>query len=83
VRIVLNAVAATASIVAGVIFLRFRRETTDRLFGGFAFAFWMFALNYLLLALVDTADETRVYLYLPRLAGFLTILVSIVDRNRR
>jgi hypothetical protein len=83
VRVVLNAVAATASVIAGVIFLRSWRDTADRLFAGFAAAFWMFALNYLLLALVDTADETRVYLFLPRLAGFVILLATIVERNRR
>jgi Family of unknown function (DUF5985) len=81
--ILLNAVAATASLFAGVLFLRFWRETVDRLFGWFAIAFWMFTINFLLLALVNTTDETRFYAFLPRLAGFLMILAAIVDRNRR
>lgn len=81
-RIVLNAVAATASVVAGVIFARVWHRAVSRLFGWFALAFSLFALNYFLLALIDTTDETRVYLYLPRLAGFIVILIAIVDHNR-
>jgi hypothetical protein len=83
VRVLLNAVAATSSLVAGVLFLRFWRDAVDRLFAWFAVAFWMFALNYILLALLNATDETRPYLFLPRLAGFIMILVAIVDRNRR
>lgn len=82
-RIVLNTIAAASSLFAGVLFLRFWRETVDRLFVWFAIAFWMFTINYLLLALLNTTDETRFYAYLPRLAGFLMILAAIVDRNRR
>ena len=82
-RIVLNAVAATSSILAGVAFLRIWRGGIDRLFAWFAVAFWLFAINYLLLALLDITDETRVYVFLPRLAGFVVILIAIVDRNRR
>jgi hypothetical protein len=69
--IVLNAIAATSSLFAGVLFLRFWRETLDRLFAWFAIAFWMFTVNFLLLALVSATDETRLDAYLPRLAGFL------------
>jgi hypothetical protein len=83
VRILLNAVAATSSIIAGAIFMRVWRRTVSRLLGWFALAFSLFALNYFLLALFDTADERRVYLFLPRLAGFLIILIAIVDHNRQ
>ena len=82
-RILLNAVAATSSLIAGVLFLRFWREAVDRLFAWFAVAFWMFAANYVLLALLNTSDETRPFLFLPRVAGFTLILGAIVDRNRR
>jgi hypothetical protein len=81
--VVLNAIAATASLFAGILFLRFWRETADRLFAWFAVAFAMFMVNYLMLAVVQMADEARFYAYLPRLAGFVLILAAIVDRNRR
>lgn len=79
----LNIASAVSSLFAGVLFLRFWRETVDRLFAWFAAAFWMFAVNYLLLAMLNTTDETRFYLYLPRLAGFCMIAVAIADRSRR
>lgn len=81
--IALNAIAATSSLFAGILFLRFWRETVDRLFAWFAVAFAMFTVNYLILAVVQMADETRFYAYLPRLSGFVLILAAIVDRNRR
>ena len=82
-RILLNTIAATSALFASVVFLRFWRDTFDRLFLCFAIAFGMFMLNYALLALMNISDETRVYVYLPRLAGFILILYAIVDRNQR
>ncbi len=81
-QVVLNTIAATSSLFAGVLFLRIWREVGDRIFAWFAVAFWMFMINYVLLALLNTRDETRFYAYLPRLAGFVLILAAIVDRNR-
>ncbi len=82
-RLVLNVVAGTSSIFAGVLFLRFWRESVDRLFLWFAVAFAMFACNYLGLALLDPGDESRFYAFVPRVVGFLVILLAIADRNRR
>ena len=48
--IVLGALAM-ASAVAGLFFLRFWRETRDRLFAMFALAFWVLGVNWLGLAL--------------------------------
>jgi hypothetical protein len=78
----LNGVAACASLVAGVLFLRFWRETGDRLFLWFALAFWMFAANWLALAIVQPADEARHWFYVLRLAGFVLILAAVVEKNR-
>jgi hypothetical protein len=78
----LNGLSAGASLVAGVLFLRFWRDTSDRLFLWFAFAFWMFALNWSALSLFRTADEARYLYFVPRLLGFVLILIAIVDKNR-
>ena len=67
--------------VAGLFFLRFWRETRDRLFGIFAGAFWLLALQRLLLALHHNPDE-QVWLYGIRLLAFVLILVAIIDKNR-
>jgi hypothetical protein len=78
----LNGIAATASLIAGAIFLRFWRESHDRLFVWFALAFWMFAANWATVALSQPADETRHYFYAIRLLGLILILAGVVGRNR-
>lgn len=74
---------AMASLLAGLFFLRYWKVTGDRLFAFFATAFAMLATNYVVLATVDPAFEARHLIYLIRLAGFLLIIVGIVDKNRR
>ncbi|HEU4323824.1 MAG TPA: DUF5985 family protein [Roseiflexaceae bacterium] len=68
--------------VAGLFFLRFWRETGDRLFGIFALAFWLLAVQRALLALFQNPDHEQVWLYGVRLLAFVLILVAIVDKNR-
>jgi hypothetical protein len=67
----------------GVFFSRFWRASGDRLFGLFAIAFWLLALERLLLILIDLDDETRPYVYTVRLVAFLFIVYAILDKNRR
>lgn len=69
--------------VAGLVFLRFWRESRDRLFGFFAGAFLLLATNYLVLAINERGSEIRPYLFLIRLAAFVLIIVAIVDKNRK
>ena len=71
-----------AYAIAGVHFLRFWRRTGDRLFGHFAIAFWLFALNQLIVSAPTVTDETGSSAYLLRILGFTVILVSIIDKNR-
>ena len=68
--------------VAGLFFLRFWRETRDRLFGIFAGAFWLLALQRLLLALFQNPDSEQVWLYGIRVLAFVLILFAVVDKNR-
>jgi membrane protein CcdC involved in cytochrome C biogenesis len=68
--------------VAGLFFLRFWRETHDRLFALFALAFFVLAVNRVSLVLVAQHDIKGDYLYWVRLLAFLLILVAIVDKNR-
>ena len=68
--------------VAGLFFLRFWRDTRDRLFAVFAVAFWLFGLQRLLLSLVDVEAENEAVFYLLRLLGFLLIIWAVVDKNR-
>ena len=69
--------------VAGVFFLRFWRQSLDRLFLRFAWAFWILAISYGLLGLVADATEWRVYVFIVRLAAFCMILYGIFEKNRR
>jgi hypothetical protein len=67
--------------VAGLFFLRFWRQTRDRLFLIFAISFWLLGAQRLALALTAPTVETT-GLYLLRLLAFLLILLAIVDKNR-
>jgi hypothetical protein len=73
---------AMASFVAGLFFLRFWRDTRDRLFVIFAMAFWLLGLTRLLLAWTAAESETHNYLYWLRFAAFALILFAVVDKNR-
>jgi hypothetical protein len=69
--------------VAGLYFLRFWRETRDRLFLIFAFAFWLLGVQRLALIVSREMVEDNTGLYLVRLFAFLLIMGAIVDKNRR
>jgi hypothetical protein len=74
---------AMASAVVALFFLRFWRETGDRLFGIFSLAFLLLGITRLGLAFAPRTDEPHTHWYWVRLAAFLLILVAIVDKNRR
>jgi uncharacterized membrane protein len=69
-------------LVAGLFFLRFWRETRDRLFLAFAVAFVILGAQRVALVLTLGQTETRTGVYLIRLFAFLIILGAIVDKNR-
>jgi amino acid transporter len=68
--------------VAGLYFLRFWRDTRDRLFGIFAAAFWLLAAQRAALALTVDPTGEQVVLYSVRLLAFVLILAAIIDKNR-
>jgi hypothetical protein len=68
--------------VIGMFFLRFWRETRDRLFLLFALSFFLSALNRLLLGLTGGVEGSWQYFHWVRLLSFLVILLAIVDKNR-
>jgi Family of unknown function (DUF5985) len=80
---------AMASFIAGLFFLRFWRDTRDRLFLIFAVAFWLLGATRLVLAIIQTgqgpvvaAHEEHTYVYWVRLTAFVLIVLAIVDKNR-
>jgi hypothetical protein len=78
----LNGISAGGSVIAGVLFLRFWRDTRDRLFLWFALAFMIFAAHWWAISLLHPAQEARHWFYVLRLIGFVLILIAIVDKNR-
>ncbi|HET6778908.1 MAG TPA: DUF5985 family protein [Gemmatimonadales bacterium] len=68
--------------VAGLFFMRFWRQTRDRLFLIFAVSFWLLGLQRLALALTSSLIESDTGFYLVRLLAFLLILGAIIDKNR-
>lgn len=80
--LVMGGVLLAGYLVAALFFLRFWRDSRDRLFAIFAAAFVLLALQRLLLALEVSLMEDAVWSYVIRLLAFLLILFAIVDKNR-
>ena len=78
----LQTVSATAALASGLFFFRFWRESQDRLFAFFGAAFWVLALSWALLALVNPSDDARPYIYAIRLVAFLLMIAGMVDKSR-
>jgi hypothetical protein len=72
-----------AHLIAALLLLRFWRLTRDRLFLYFAASFAILAGNWLALALVRPAPEAEHLLYMFRLLGSVTLIIGIIDKNRR
>jgi uncharacterized membrane protein YeiB len=68
--------------VVGLFFLRFWRETRDRLFLIFSAAFCLLGAQRLALVFSHDMVEDHTGLYLVRLFAFLLILAAILDKNR-
>lgn len=74
---------ATTALTASVFFLKFWRQSHDRLFAIFAAAFAVLSVNWIVLAFMRTSDETSYLVYLIRLLAFVLIIFAVVDKNRR
>ncbi len=70
------------NLVIALFFLRFWRQSRDRLFSIFSLAFFVFAMNRVLLTFLGEENEARTFVYVIRLIAFLLIIVGIVDKNR-
>jgi O-antigen/teichoic acid export membrane protein len=70
-----------AAFAIAVFFLRYWRDTADRLFAVFSAAFLLFGVSRVALHLLDTDSETRVWVYALRAAAFLAIIFAVVDKN--
>lgn len=73
-------VIAAGYAAAGLFFLRFWRDSRDRLFALFALAFFVLAANRVVaVAFPASCGE---YIYWVRFAAFALILLAILDKNR-
>jgi len=73
---------AVASLVAGLFFFRFWRQSRDKFFLYFALSFWIEAANRLALALLVGAEEDGALFYSVRLLAYALILLAIWQKNR-
>ena len=78
----LSGASCVAAAVIALFFLRFWRDTHDRLFLLFGLAFAVFAVNRLLLTLIDDDSEGATLVYVLRALAFAMIAAAIVDKNR-
>ena len=80
--LVLSGALAMGYAVAALYFLKFWRETRDRLFAWFATAFVLLLLQRLALALTLGTTKQTVSFYVLRLVAFLFIAIAIIEKNR-
>ena len=74
---------ATACWLAGLFFFKFWRASRDRFFVFFFLAFWMLALNWIVLIAAQPVLEARQDAYVVRLVAFVLIIAGVIDKNRR
>ena len=70
-------------IVAALFFVRFWRETHDRLFLMFAISFVILALTRIVMVIWNPIGDEHVHVYWLRLAAYCLILTAIIDKNVR
>jgi len=73
---------AMGFFLAALFFLRFWRDTKDRLFAWFALAFFVMAGGRVAMAFYEPYAGRGDYLYWVRFAAFVIILLAILDKNR-
>lgn len=74
---------AMGSAVAALLFLRFWRQTRDRLFLYFSVSFLLEAVNRTLFAWNGARSEEATLYYLVRLLAYGLILWAIIEKNLR
>lgn len=84
----LSGILVLGLIACGIFFFKYWLATRDRLFVCFSLAFWLLALQRILLVALHVrlgvdVDEKAILYYSIRCAAFLLILFAIVDKGRR
>jgi uncharacterized protein DUF5985 len=65
----------------GLFFARSWVRSRDSLFLAFTAAFWLLALNEMLVALLQEPEDKQSWFHLLRVAAFVVIAVAIVRKN--
>lgn len=79
----LRGALAMACAIAALFFLRFWRDTRDRMFAIFGGAFVVFSVSWVLLAVNGLGDEQNVPVFALRAVAFGLIALGVIDKNRR
>jgi Family of unknown function (DUF5985) len=79
---VLSGAVAMASFAATLFFLKFWRQTKDRFFLLFAFAFAVDSITRAVLGLMTISHEIEPFFYCTRLVTFALIIAAIIIKNR-
>ncbi len=69
--------------MASLFFLRFWRETRDRLFSAFALGFGFEALSRAALAISAQPHDASLLIHLTRALAYGIILAGVLDKNLR
>jgi len=77
----LQDVSAMAAWSIAAFFLRYFRESRDRLFAYFASAFVLLGLSWAILSLDNPVGDASPYVYGLRLVAFLLIIAAVVQKN--
>ena len=70
-------------LTAALFFLRFWRQSADRLFAIFAAAFVILAAQRVSLTMAERFEWDTTWAYVMRLAAFVLILWAVLDKNRK
>lgn len=79
----LSGALTVAYLVAALFFLRYWRDSSDRLFLFFAGSFTLLAVQRIVLALAPPTAALELPSYGLRLLAFVLILAAIADKNLR
>ena len=82
ISLVLSGALAMGYAVAALYFLKFWRQTHDRLFAWFSMAFVLLLVQRLALAATLGTPGQTVWYYVLRLVAFLLIAIAIIEKNR-
>lgn len=79
----LNGFTAMGCLVAAFFFLRLQQRTADSLFGFFAGAFVLLAIERIVLSWMNVPEQSTPAVYLLRALAFLSIILGIAVKNMK